>query len=58
MATTRKVVLAATKLALVTAVTGGSLACVILSAKVRPLDSKVPPTDVTSRVKAHLVDSA
>ncbi len=58
MAITRKIVLAAIKLAMVTAVTGGGLACVVQSAKVRPLDPKNPPADVRSPVKAHLVDGS
>jgi hypothetical protein len=58
MAITRKIVLATMKLALIIAVTGGGLACVFQSAKVRPLDPKNPPVDVKSPVKAHLVDGS
>jgi hypothetical protein len=56
--TTRNIILAGIKLALVMAVTGGGLACVIQSANVRPLDPKNPPTNVQSPVKAHLVDGS
>src|SRR5689334_3067488 len=58
MGFTRRFVLATTKLAVVAAVTGGCIACIIQSANVRPLDPKHPPVDVKSPVKAHLVDGS
>jgi hypothetical protein len=58
VAFTRKIVVVVIKLVVLSAATAGAFACVIQGAKVRPLDPKNPPVEVTSPVKAHLVDGS
>ncbi len=53
-----KLLFRALRIPLVFAVTAGAISCVFHSAQVTPLDVRHAPTEVTSPVKAHLVDGS